>query len=73
MSSRLMLGVFLLAAGAVLLVVGLNVSPALSGQVENVLSGRFAQTATWYTIGGTAAALVGLLLVLFGTRRDGLA
>jgi hypothetical protein len=69
MSPQRILGVVLLVAGVVLLVLGMNASHSLADQVSNTFTGRFTQATMWYMVGGGAAALLGLLLVLFGGRR----
>jgi hypothetical protein len=68
MSPQRILGVVLLVAGVVLLVLGMNASHSVADQVSNTFTGRFTQATTWYILGGGAAALFGLLLVLFGGR-----
>jgi hypothetical protein len=46
----------------------MNASHSVADQVSNTFTGRFTQATTWYILGGGAAALFGLLLVLFGGR-----
>ena len=70
MNSQRILGVVLLVVGVVLLVLGMNASHSVADQVSNTFTGRFTQATTWYIIGGGAAALFGLLLVLFGARSS---
>ncbi len=68
MSSQRILGVVFLVVGIVLLVLGVNASHSVADQVSNTFTGRFTQATAWYIVGGGAAALLGLLLVLFGGR-----
>lgn len=68
MSPQRILGVVALVIGVVLLVVGVNASHSMADQVSNTFAGHFTQATTWYIIGGIAAALFGLLLVLVGGR-----
>ncbi len=68
MSPQRILGVVLLVVGVVLLVLGVNATHSLADQVSNTFTGRFTHATTWYILGGGAAGLFGLLLVLFGGR-----
>ena len=68
MSPQRILGVVLLVAGVILLIVGMNASHSVADQVSNTFTGRFTRETAGYIIGGGAAALVGLLMVLFGVR-----
>lgn len=68
MSPQRILGVVALVIGVVLLVLGVNASHSLADSVSNTFTGHFTQATTWYIIGGIAAAIFGLLLVLFGGR-----
>ena len=63
------LGVILLVVGTILLVLGVQASNSLADQMSNIFSGRFTQATTWQIAGGAAAAVLGLLLVMFGGRR----
>lgn len=68
MNPQRILGLVLLIAGVACVVIGMNASHSVADQVSNTFSGRFTQATTWYLVGGGAAALLGLLLVLFGAR-----
>ncbi|MGE5610908.1 MAG: DUF3185 family protein [Bacillota bacterium] len=69
MGVHCILGTVLLVVGIILLIIGMNASHSVSDQVSQTFTGRFTQATTWYIISGTALALLGLLLVLFGVRR----
>lgn len=69
MSPQRILGVVAIVIGVVLLVLGVNASHSLADSVSNTFTGHFTQATTWYIIGGIAAALFGLLLILFGGRK----
>jgi hypothetical protein len=66
MSSQRIIGVVLLVIGVILLIVGMNASHSAADQVSNTFTGRFTHDTALYIFGGGAAALFGLLLVLFG-------
>ena len=70
MNSRRILGIILLVVGVLIFFVGLNASNSITDQMSNAIIGRFTENTTWYMIGGIAAALAGLLLLLFGFRRN---
>jgi len=68
MSSQRIGGVVLLIIGVILLVTGMNASHSLADQVSNTFTGRFTDATTWYIVGGIAAGLLGLLMILFGLK-----
>jgi len=68
MSSKTVLGFVLLVVGSIAFFYGLNASKSLVEQVSNTFIGRFSDATTWYMIGGIAAALAGLLMLLTGFR-----
>ena len=63
-----MLGVVVLAVGAILLALAYHASNAPLDQLSNTLTGRFTDQTMWYFVVGAAAALGGALLALFGKR-----
>jgi hypothetical protein len=66
MSPQRIVGIVLLIVGAIVMIVGMNASHSAADQVTNTLTGHFTNATAWYMIGGGAAALIGLLMVLFG-------
>lgn len=68
MNSQGIFGGVLLVVGVTLLIVGMNSSHSVADQVSNTFSGRFTQDTMWYIIGGIAAGVLGLLMLLFGMR-----
>jgi putative Mn2+ efflux pump MntP len=62
-------GVVLLVVGLVLLYFGIQASDAPLEQARETLTGDYSEQTMVYLIGGAAAAVGGLLLVLFGARR----
>jgi hypothetical protein len=61
-------GIVLLLAGIVLFTYGMNASHSAADQISNTFTGKFTRDTAWYIFGGGAAGLVGLLMVVFGTR-----
>ena len=68
MKPRAFGGIFLLVVGVALLIVGMNSSHSVADQVSNTFTGRFTQDTTWYIIGGIAAGVVGLMMLVVGAR-----
>ncbi len=69
MSPWRLLGVALLVVGLGLLYFGWQATEGLEEQAREMITGRYSDQTTWFLIGGAAAALVGLLLTLFGGRN----
>ncbi len=63
------LGIALLVLGAALLFLGYNASESLTEEVHETLTGRFTDETRNYLVGGAVAAVVGVVLFLFGGRR----
>ena len=68
MSQKLLYGILLLVVGAVLVVVGMNASHSAADQISNTFTGRFTRETIYYFVGGGAAALLGLLMVMASAR-----
>ncbi|MGD0540402.1 MAG: DUF3185 family protein [Tepidisphaeraceae bacterium] len=68
MSTQRILGIVLLVGGVILLIVGMNASHSAADQISNTFTGRFTHETAWYIFGGGAAAVFGLLMVVFGPR-----
>jgi drug/metabolite transporter (DMT)-like permease len=62
------LGIALLVGGVILLFMGWNASEGFTEQVHETVTGRFTDETRNYFIGGGIAAVVGLVLMLFGAR-----
>jgi hypothetical protein len=67
MSPQRIAGIVFLVVGIVVLTVGMNASHSAADQISNTFTGRFTHDTALYIIGGGAAALLGLLLVVFGS------
>ena len=72
MSTTRIVGLVLLAVGAVLIVLGVVASRSLADGLSTVFRGRLTQNTLWYIVGGIASALVGLILVsgLVGRKQS---
>jgi LPXTG-motif cell wall-anchored protein len=70
MNIQRIVGLVLLVGGIILIVVGATASRSFADQVSNFFTGHFSETTLWYIIGGIAAAIVGLVLLVGRFRRN---
>jgi uncharacterized BrkB/YihY/UPF0761 family membrane protein len=63
-----LVGLVLLAVGAVLLYFGYTASQGIGEQVHETFTGRFTDNTTWYFVIGVAAAVAGVAMMAFGSR-----
>lgn len=68
MSLWRLIGVALLIVGLGLLYFGWQATDALDEQIREAVTGQYSDDTLWQLIGGAAAAVVGLLLLLFGAK-----
>ncbi|TVR98564.1 MAG: DUF3185 family protein [Wenzhouxiangellaceae bacterium] len=68
MSIWRLVGVALLIVGLGMMYFGWQASESLAEQTREMVTGSFSDQTTWQLIGGAAAAIVGLLLALFGGK-----
>jgi hypothetical protein len=68
MSTNLVLGIIVLAAGVALLGFGWNASNAPMEQLSETITGRYTDLTMWYLIVGAAAACGGAALMVFGRK-----
>ena len=68
MSGSKIIGLVLLIVGAVLLYFGFNATESVGEQVVEGVTGKYTDETMWYLIGGGAAGVVGLVLLLFGKK-----
>jgi uncharacterized membrane protein YidH (DUF202 family) len=68
MSNKKLIGVVLLAAGAVLLVLGYNASQSVASQFRQAFSGSMSDKAMMLYVSGAAAAAAGAFLAFFSRR-----
>ena len=64
------LGIALVVAGAIVLYFGYEASQSITEDVRRELTGRFSDETTKYFVGGGAAVVLGLLLAVFGVKRN---
>lgn len=68
MSIWRLLGITLLIVGCGLLYFGWQATEGLGEQAQELITGQYSDETIWQLIGGAAAAVVGLLLTLFGGK-----
>ena len=57
-------GAVLLIVGLLFLYFGLQGSGTPVDQVYEIFTGRYTETTMWFLVGGTASAVVGLVLIV---------
>jgi len=68
MSTQRLVGIMLLAAGAILFIIGINASDSIPDRLSNFVTGHFTDATVWYLIGGVASVIGGLALTTFRGR-----
>ena len=69
MSTKAVIGIALLVVGALLLYFGYQATDAPLEQARESLTGDYSDRTMVYLIGGAAAAIVGVALMLGGSRK----
>ena len=69
MNPQQLVGIALVAAGAVLVGFGLNATEAPLGQLSEALTGSYPDRTIWQLAGGAAALCVGILLTARSRMR----
>ena len=64
-----LVSVALLVGGIVLIILGISAADSLSSDVSRFFTGSPTDKAMWMLIGGSVAAVIGLLGTLRGTKR----
>ena len=62
------LSIALLAGGIVLIVIGVNATKSFSSDLSRFFTGSPTDKAVWMLIGGTVAAVAGLVGVMRGSK-----
>ena len=68
MNPMRVLGIVLLAVGAVFLVIGLSATDSAVEQVSETVTGKYTSETLWYIAGGLGAVVGGGLFALAGRR-----
>jgi len=69
MDMKRVVGVVVLAVGAVLLGMAYHASDAPMERISDAMTGRYSDETMWYFGAGIAAVVGGGLLALFGSRK----
>lgn len=69
MSTKTIVGIALLVVGALLLYFGYQATDAPLEQARESLTGDYSDRTMVYLVGGAAAAIVGVALMLGGSRK----
>jgi uncharacterized membrane protein HdeD (DUF308 family) len=64
-----LVGIGIIALGAVLLIAGYHASEAPLEQFSNTITGHFSDRTTWQMLAGVVAIVVGIVLATFGASR----
>lgn len=68
MNTNRIVGVVLLVVGVALFVIGMNASHSMADRMSDFFRGRLTDATTWYIVGGIAAGVLGLVILLAGLR-----
>lgn len=68
MNGTKLLGLALLVVGAILLYFGFNATESVGERVVEGVTGKYTDQTMWYLLGGGAAGVIGLGLLLFGKK-----
>jgi hypothetical protein len=66
MSLQRVVGFIVLAGGVILIILGITASRSLGNHLTNLFTGHPNDVTLWYLVGGIAAAVVGLVLLVRG-------
>ena len=63
-------GLVILAAGVILLILGLTAAGSTAEDVRQEVTGAYSQRTTWYIVAGIAGLILGGGLLVFGSRAS---
>lgn len=69
-TNRRIVGIVLLAVGALLLFFGFNASQSVTEQVVEGVTGRFTDKTTWFFVLGFAGAIGGAAVLALSRAKD---
>lgn len=69
MAIQRIVGLVILAAGIVVLIMGLNASDSAGEQIREGITGHYSDKTTWFIVGGIVAIVAGAALAAFGGRK----
>lgn len=69
MNVQRIVGIVLIVVGVILFVVGINASDSVADRLSNFFTGHFTDTTVWYMVGGVAATVGGMILIMFKGSR----
>jgi len=64
MANKKLIGIVLLALGAILLYFGFNAAQAPAEEIGEALTGKYSDNTMMYLIGGGVAAVAGLFMLV---------
>jgi len=65
MNNSKLIGIVLLALGAILLYFGINATESAGEEISEALTGKYSDETMMYLIGGGVAAVAGLYMLFF--------
>ena len=70
MNTHQIFAIVLIIVGVALFVIGLNATDSMADRFSNFFTGHFTDATVWYLVGGVACAVGGMMVWMFGGRKD---